>query len=129
MPDRAKALRDLSVGDIISAVAPNGARPFCLVTGVTATAVQARSITTRIQLTFDRRSGIAKFDNATVHRNDDIVPYTIDSVAPLPRDIHDAILNLDRRFGSGGNTEELALSKDEQQAIIFALKHYDANPI
>ncbi len=57
------------------------------------------------------------------------MPYTINSVAPLPADIRDILLGLDQKYRSEIRDDQLGLSKDEQRAMLFTIEYYDSNPI
>ena len=90
MANRGAALNSLAVGDIFHAESPNAASLICLVLAVTETTIQARTMTHQIHLEFDRQTGVAEW-------GDDRVPCVVDSVAPLPADIHNVMLGLDRK--------------------------------
>ena len=75
------ALRNIAVGDIFHGTCPNGASLICLVTSVTEATIHARRVTTQEDIEFDRELGMNR-------SSDGRVLATIDSVAPLPADIH-----------------------------------------
>lgn len=54
---------------------------------------------------------------------------TLDSVAPLPADIHDLIYNLDRRQHLAVSVEELRLTRSEKEALLFIAKFYPTHPL
>jgi len=125
MPDREKALRNLAAGDIFHARSPNGASLVCLVTSVSDSKVCARRITTQEDLEFDRQSGIELGP----------IRSRIDSVAPLPTDIHNIFLEMDRRNGEisrdikngfrlEDDPERIKLTADEKRALLFLDSHY-----
>jgi hypothetical protein len=122
MIDRASALSNLVAGDIFHAKCPNGASLICLVETVTATTIQARTVTHQIHLEFDRTTGIALF-------GDDRVPCTIDSIAPLPIHIHDVMVAIDRKERLERNPEKHKLSREEKQALLFVSYYYPSNPL
>jgi hypothetical protein len=117
MTDRPAVISSLAVGDIFHAEADNGASLICLVTDVTDTAIQARTVTTQISLDFDRQSSIGKWGKGTC---------VVDSIAPLPAEIRHALLGLDRRYALGGDPR---LLDTEQRALVFVTSFYTANPI
>src|SRR5579884_2674189 len=87
MSDRETALHSLSIGDIFHGRSPNGASLVCLVTAVTDAVIFARRITTQDDHQFDRRTGTELGESRG----------TIDCVAPLPPDVQEVLLALDRR--------------------------------
>jgi hypothetical protein len=130
MTDREEMLGRLTIGDIFHARAPNGASLVCLVTAVTDDTIQARRIHTRENLEFDRNTGIELGP----------IPSKIDSVAPLPLDIRNTLLAMDRKYEeitqgvAGGRrledyAEQLKLTQDERRAHLFLDSHYSSNPV
>ena len=122
MADRGAALNDLTVGDVFHAESPNGASLICLVMAVTKTTIQARTVTTQTHLEFDRQTGIAEW-------GDERVPCVVDSVAPLPVDIHNVMLGIDRKFRLEQDSERLKLNDAEKRALIFVESHYSSNRV
>jgi hypothetical protein len=122
MTDRRTLLQSLAVGDIFHAGSPNGASLICLATLVTETAIQARTVTTQKHLQFDRQTGIAEWG---VER----VVCTIDSVAPVPVEIHHVLLGIDRKFRLEQDLQRLKLNDDEKRALIYVDSHYSSNPL
>lgn len=59
---REELLDNLRVGDIFGATDPNGARPFCLVTALQGGSIHARTLSTQIELVFERATCTAEFD-------------------------------------------------------------------
>ena len=88
MAHREEALRRIAVGDIFHASALNGASFVCLTLQVTDNLIMARRVTTQSVHNFDRTTGVEGPEDK---------PLTIDSVAPLPIDIRDILLSLDRK--------------------------------
>lgn len=117
MAERAAAFRNLVLGDIFHAEGDNGASLICLVTTVTDTTIQGRTVTTQYSLDFDRQTGIGKWGEGTC---------VIDSIAPLPAEIRDALLGLDRRYAAGGDPK---LLDTEKRALVFVGSFYAANPL
>jgi len=102
---------------------------------VTGTTIQARAVTTQEIIEFDRRTGVAdhRFRSASYR-------YVIDSVAPLPADIHDIMLSLDRRYRESEyrwaenpdwkpTLEDTRLTKEQIRGLLFVSDFYKANPI
>lgn len=131
--DRKTLLHSLVVGDIFHAHAPNGASLVCLATTVTATTIQARTVTHQMRLDFDRETGIAEWigskDWPEKGYGDDPVRCIIDSVEPLPVDIHNVLLWVDRKSRLIGVWKDMRLSDDETRAFLHVYSHYAANPI
>jgi hypothetical protein len=117
--DRSTALMSLVEGSIIHATTPNGASYICLVTLIANGQIWARRVTTQEQLGFDRATGIAEV-------GDDSVMCTIDSTAPLPTDIHEVLLQLDRRYGAG---DDPRLRREEMNALLFVGLFWRAHPL
>lgn len=122
MKDRKALFANLAIGDVFHAESPNGASLICLVTSLTDSSIQARTVTTQICLQFDRRTGIAEW-------GDQSVPCTIDSIAPLPADIHDIVLGIDVKFRSEQKAERLKLNDAEKRALLYVDSHYSSNQL
>jgi hypothetical protein len=120
MSDRTTILGSLSVGDIFHAESPNGASLICLVMSVTEDSIHARTVTTQRHLDFDRQTGIAKW-------GDDQVSCTIDSVSPLPIEIHNIMLGIDRKFRLEREEDKLKLNDAEKHALVFIDSYYTLN--
>jgi hypothetical protein len=121
--DRKTMLGNLVAGDIFHAEDPNATNPpslICFVVSVLETSIRARRVTTREYLQFDRQTGVAQSGS-------EAGPCTIDSVAPLPVDVHNVILGLDRKSRLEQNPERFRLSDAEKQALLYAGPHYRSN--
>jgi hypothetical protein len=128
MSDRASALRNLAVGDIFHARSSNRASLVCLVTAVDETTIHARRIHTQDDLQFDQNTGL---ELGKLHTR-------IDCVAPLPPDIHNLLVEMDRKYqalhalvreGVELDPEQCRLTPDERRANGFNREHVAANPI
>jgi hypothetical protein len=124
-------LSSLAVGDIFHATSPNSASLICLVLSVTPKTIEARRITTQESLSFDRQSGMEK-------TGPEQALAIIDSVAPLPSEIYNVFLDLDRKYGAlmamdeesrFQDLEQFKLTDAEKKALIFIASHYPANPL
>lgn len=108
--DRRTLFRNLMVGDIFHATTPYAASLICLTTGVTEKTIQARTITHQMHLEFDRETGVAEWIGALdwpgEGMSDEPVRCTIDSVAPLPIDIHNLMLLIDRKSRLASDRKE-----------------------
>jgi hypothetical protein len=117
----------LIVGDIFHAACPNGAHLICLATSVTETAIRARSITNDQYMEFDRKTGAG-----IVTWRERKTPCTIYSTSPLPEDVRNIILEMDRktRFAedpknrSAQDQTEPWLNDDERKALLYVAKHH-----
>jgi len=122
MRDRETLLGNLAVGDIFHAVAPKGASLICLVVSMTEITLHTRRVTTQEPLAFDRRTGVTVPDDGSV-------PCTIDSVAPLPVDVHNVMLAIDRKFRLENDVERIKLNDAEKKAFVFVSSHYASYPL
>lgn len=108
-------LSKLVPGDIIHGHHPAGASLICLVEAVTSDLIETRRITTQRHITFDIESGVEI----------DFPECRLDSIAPLPVDVHNVLLGLDRRMRLGN----VPLNQAEAQALSFATNFYRAHPL
>ena len=116
-------LNKLRVGDIIHANSPNCPSLICLVTNVSDSHLFTRNITMQFEIKFDIQTG-----KGNRGAKNDIC--TIDSIAPLPLDIHNIMLRLDRLFRLlPEKRDHTHLSADEKNAIIFIDNFYRKNPL
>jgi len=120
MAGRKSLLSKLDVGDIFHAEAPNGASLICLVVSVDENDLRVRRITSQDNLIFDRQTGRT--------RDGDI----IDSVEPLPAEISNALLELDRKYQKydpNKEPEQFRLTEAEKNALRFIKPHYASNSL
>src|SRR5947208_1324948 len=122
MRDRKAQLARLVVGDIFHANTPIGASLICLVVSVTESTIHARTVTSQMQVEVDRQTGVGVW-------GDDQVPCTIDSTAPLPVEIHNVMLGLDRKNRLERILERAKLNEAESHALGFVDTHYSSNPL
>jgi hypothetical protein len=119
-------LSNVQVGHIIHGTYPGYSggigSAICLVTEVTGEEIHTRAVTTQYIFKFDRRSGVEI-------KADGSVGCRLDCIAPLPPEIHAAMLDIDRKYRLLDAPEGGKLLPHEQKAILFAAKHYPANPI
>jgi hypothetical protein len=121
MADRKLMLSKLVVGDIFQAGGPNGARVPCLIYAVTATTIEARAVTTQAHYEFNRETGMGNWRDG--------IPITINSIAPLPVEIHNIMLGMDRKCRLLNDIEDAALTDDEIRALLFLSEHHVSNQI
>jgi hypothetical protein len=107
-------LDKVGVGDFLHAEYPNGAKAICLTLEVTTNRIWARDITRQEKLEFDRRTGVS------ISKAGD-VECSIFSTEPLPPELHEALVGLDRKYGSGRvpTEEESKLTPAEFKALIL----------
>jgi hypothetical protein len=133
--DRKAALAAIAVGDIFHAEASNGASLLCLTMSVTDKTIQARNVATQIIYDFDRATGHADWYVYGTRYD-----CTIESVAPLPSDIHEILLGLDRKYREAEYRraadpewemppEQARLSEEEKRGLLFVSHFYPDNSI
>ena len=123
MADREAALNNLAVGDIFHAESPNTPSMICLVMAVTETRIQARTVTHQLHMEFDRQTGVAKWGDERV------LGAVVNSVAPLPVDIHNVMLGLDRKMRLEQDPERIKLNDAEKRALVYVGSHYSSNRV
>lgn len=130
MTNRGAALKKIAIGDIFHAGGTNGASFICLALQVRESAVFARRVTTQSVHWFDRTTGFDQ-DNPKI---------VIDSVAPLPDDIREIMLGIDRLFREAeyrraeepdwkSPEDHFRQSKDQIRALLFVAEFYPAHPL
>jgi hypothetical protein len=130
MTDREAALKQIAAGDIFHASGTNGSSFPCLALQVRDHAIFARRVTTQSVYWFDRTTGYGQ-DNPKI---------VIDSVAPLPDDIRELMLSIDRLFREAEyrHAEEpdweppedyFHHSKDQIRALLFIADFYPKNQL
>lgn len=82
----------------------------------------ARTVTTQKRARFDRRTGAGEWESEQVS-------CVIDSVAPLPTDIHNVMLGIDLKFRLTQSIDGLKLNEDEQKALLFIDAYYAENKL
>jgi len=122
MTDRANALSKLVVGDIFHAQCPNGASLICMVESVTDTIIQARTVTHQIRLEFDRRTGIESGGKGET-------PCAVDSITPLPLDLHNVMLGMDRKMRLEPDLTKHKLNDEEKRVSVVNGTRLQARPM
>jgi hypothetical protein len=127
MLDRKTLIGNLDVDDIFHAEYPNGASCVCRVLSVNNRTVYARRMTTQENLEFDRQTGVEK-------ASDGGSLAVINSVAPLPPEIRDVFIALERKYGQikpedwdDPDLERFKLTNAEKNAFRFIDSHYSSN--
>lgn len=135
MTDRQIALRAVEAGQLIYAVDAAGPVRICLVILVTETTILARSVTTQEIIEFDRNTGHAAHKHYGFEFN-----YRIASIAPLPPDIHEIMLSLDRNGRAfeeklaedpdyESPPERSILNDEQRRGLLFIAEFYHAHPL
>ena len=118
MADRGAKLSRLVPGDIFHAECPSGASLICLVEAITDGRIEARRVTTQDHVTFELSTGLSLPDDGKAR-------CLIDSIAPLPVDIHNIMLGLDRKMRLRFEKPDRA----EKDALLFVADFYPAHPL
>jgi hypothetical protein len=114
-------IHNLTVGDIFHAERPNGIRLIALVISVTETTIYARSAVNHQQFELDRKTG-----TGVVIFQGEQSPCAIYSTAPLPPDIRNTILGLDRKMRLEEDLERAKLSEAESKALLYVADNYSS---
>ncbi|MBI3198349.1 MAG: hypothetical protein HYZ40_12760 [Rhodospirillales bacterium] len=114
MTSQRVALSELDVGDLLHAEHPDGPKLIAITLDVTATRIRARDICRQEVMEFDRQTGLSVSADAAV-------PWVIYSTEPMPPELYEALIGLDRKYGSGRvpTDEESKLTPAEKKALIF----------
>ncbi|MGZ2384184.1 hypothetical protein EHI44_08750 [Rhizobium leguminosarum] len=120
---REELLGRLEAGDIFHAVSESGAVAICLVLSVDETVVTSRRITTQDRCKFDRTTGKSVLSGTSFTG-------TISSVEPLPPEVRNTFLEMDRQYRLGHRDEEsMKLTASQKAALLFIHDHYAQYPI
>jgi len=95
---------------------------ICLTVFITDAAIRARRVTTQEYFEYDRQTG-------GEHCADQTMSSRIDSVAPLPVDVLNVILAIDRKYRFIQNSEQGKLTDTEIKALMYAGAHYSSNSL
>jgi hypothetical protein len=135
MSDRSKALKALGVGHIFQATDAKGPVRICIVLSVTENTILARSVTTQEIIEFDRGRGVADHN-----WHDGMYHYAITSLTPLPHDMHEIMLSLDRdgrefeyKLAEDPNyqspQDKPVLNDDQRRGLLSVSRFYEAHPL
>lgn len=119
MTPRETALRAIRIGDIFHGVGDKSPSLLLVATSITESTINARTITHQLEFKFDRRTGVGRESKYGVLG-------TIDSVQPLPREIYETLIDMDRRYHAGDDPK---LTAAEKKALLIVYDFYDAHPI
>jgi hypothetical protein len=119
MIDTKAKLSKLVPGDIFHARFPGGQASYiCLVETVTEQTIVSRRITTQEHVEFELATGL---ELPASHE----VRCAIDSIAPLPVEIHNVMLGLERKMRLRFEKP----NKEEKEAFLFIADFYPARPL
>jgi hypothetical protein len=114
-------LDSLVVGDFFHARGPGGQSIVCLVLDLTKTTISARRVPTFEHYVFNISTGVEQLQ-ATGR------PSQIVSVEPLPIDLHNTLLWLDRRYRLRRLSNRFE-SRGDLKALLLAEEHFAKYPI
>lgn len=122
--NREELLSLLVPGDILQAIHHDGdGTPPCLVISVDTETIATRSVTTQQLYVFNRRTGVTL-------PNGDRQGATVKSVEPLPAEIHNTLLEIDRKYRLGHrNVSSAKLTDGQKKALLFIADHYERHQI
>lgn len=110
----------LVVGDIIFGTWPDGGTLLCLITELSGGLIITRRLLSGGTIVFDAETGRkVKPENISY----------IASIAPLPLDIYQTFMNLDRRHRLLQKEEDGLLTDVEKKALFWIADYYPANPL
>ena len=113
---RQELLGALEIGDIFAA------DHLCLVVSIENDTIHARRLIVSQSRSFNRATG-EETTEGRIGRSE------VSSVEPLPADIHDMILWLDRKNRLLTDMSKAKLTDAEKHALLFVSDHHAANPI
>ena len=120
---REELLGRLGPGDIVHGIGPGGAVLPCLVLSIDETTIFTRRVTTQEAYRFDRKTGVAISGNGWPEGR-------ITSVEPLPPEIHNVFVDMDRQYRLGHRSgRNMRLSESWKEALLFIHDHYARHPI
>jgi hypothetical protein len=107
---------------------------ICFVEEVTNETIVARTVSAQVRFTFDRTVGRSECWEPPIYfpRDGKQPMAEIDSVAPLPSNVHNGLIALDRHHRLGrfsGKPNRNHLSEEHKQALLFSARHYPENPL
>jgi len=121
---REELLGLLVPGDILQAAHHTGnGRPPCLVVSVKSETITTRCVTTQRSYVFNRRTGETLADGGQQGA-------TVKSVEPLPAEVHNTLLEMDRKYRLGHRSaSSTKLTEEQTKALLFIADHYDQHQI
>jgi hypothetical protein len=131
MFSRATPFRRLVAGDIFHARGTTGSGRqslICLVVNVTDAVIRGRTVTHSLTVDFDRSTGKGRCQDSD-GQGWPAFDCVIDSIEPLPVDMHNVLLGLDRKMRLTLDHDRFGLNEDEKSVLDFVYDHYKRFPI
>lgn len=119
MTSKASYLINLVIGDIFNARSVNAPYIICIVTNIDNYKIYSRRLTDQSILTFDVESGL-EIEN--IGNNCEI-----ESIEPLPLDIYNSMVGMDRRFRLSSRADKFTLDDKEKLALHYVQRHFSEN--
>jgi len=116
------------VGDIFHASSKKAPVLICLVTMVDGQYIYSRRLTTQEIIIFNIVTGRV-YDLHNEANIDGGSDCAINSVEPLPIEIHNIIIHFDRRCRLESGKPNQPATEDEKRALLFVDDHYAASPL
>ncbi|WFT79555.1 hypothetical protein QA634_30830 [Methylobacterium sp. CB376] len=120
MTNQQELLKMLVEGDIFHAKSYSGAKIMCLALNNDGIIIRARRICVPLIINFDCNTGVGKTD-------DDRCTYMIICISPLPADVHNEVLSIERKYRLETKQHKLALTKKELETIMFVSSFVEEN--
>jgi hypothetical protein len=114
----ANPLTRVAAGDIIHATSFGPFSKICLVVSVGGGFIRTRSIAQQLAIDFDIETGVGAWRDALF--GDTPIECRIDSIEPLPLEVHNVLLGSDRKHRLSGDRKSWRHSEAEHQAWSFA---------
>jgi hypothetical protein len=114
-------------GDIIHATSFGPYSIICVVASVEGGFIRARSIAQQLAIDFDIETGVGAWRDETF--GDTPIECRVDSIEPLPREVHDALIDQDRRHRLITDPKRWRESKAAWSAWSAAEEHFKRHPL
>lgn len=121
---RSKKLAHLDTGDIFAARVEGGKSLPFLVVAAEVDSIKTRCMTSQFPLVFQRNDGVA-----VETRDGRTRVWRISCMQPLPLEIHNLMLSVDRRMRLGSNGTTNPLDEGDIRALVFIHDFWDEHPI
>ena len=112
-------LKKLVIGDIFNAKSVNAPYILCLVTCIEDKIIYARRITDQENFEFDIDTG------KEINSENNICE--ISSIAPLPMEIYNSLISLERKMRLTEHENKFKLDEFEKKALLYIQDFYDEN--
>jgi len=112
----------LKPGDIFEAKSESGRSVVFLATDSGDSTIHSRSITMGFTVIFSKLAGTGKEAEMNIC-------YSISSVEPLPIEMHNRMLHLDRKLRLAGTPSSNPLTEQDKEALLYLSGHYSSFPL